>query len=325
MKAVVYTQYGSPDVLRLQELLIPVPRANEVLVKVQAASINAADWHLLTADIFLVRLMGGGILKPKKNGLGADLAGRVEAVGAAVTQFAPGDEVFGEISVNAGGTLAEYASVPERALVHKPAGLTFEQAAAAPLAATTALQGLRDSGGLRPGQKVLIQGASGGVGTFAVQLAKLMGAEVTAVCSPGNLEQARTLGADHGIDYTREDFTRTGRQYDLILAVNGYHPLADYRRALTPRGVFVMAGGSIRQIFETLLLGSWMSKKDGPKITVLSAKTSHDDLAYLKGLLESGQLKPVIDRSYPLSQAADAMRYLGSGHARGKIVITIPE
>ena len=234
MKAIVQTEYGPPDVLELRDVAKPVPADDEVLVKVCAASVNAYDWHLLTADVFLVRLMGGGLRKPKNTRTGADIAGRVEAVGKNVTQFRPGDEVFGDIAGHGG--FAEYAAAPERALALKPANLSFEQAAAVPMAGITALQGLRDQGKSTAGQRVLVNGASGGVGTFAVQIAKAFGAEVTAVCSTRNVEQARALGADHVIDYTKEDFTKSGQQYDLILAANGYHPLWDYRRALAPHG-----------------------------------------------------------------------------------------
>ncbi len=319
MKAIIYHEYGSPDVLRLTEVEKPISKDDEVLVKVHAASVNARDWHLLTADIFLVRLMGGGLRKPKDTILGADIAGRVETVGKNVTQFQPGDEVFGCQS----GGFAEYICARESVLALKPANLSFEEAAAVPIAGVTALQGLRDKGRIRPGQKVLIQGASGGVGTFAVQIAKYFGAEVTAVCSTRNLDQARLLGAAHIIDYTKEDFTRNGQQYDLILAANGYHPLSAYKRALTPTGIYVMAGGSAAQIFEAMLLGSLMSIRGGRKMGGVSAKIDQKDLITLKEFLETGKVVPVIDQRYPLSEAPEALRYLGSGHARGKIVITV--
>lgn len=323
MKAIVYEKYGPPDVLELKEVAKPTPKDGEVLIKVHAASVNAADWHLLTADIFLVRLMGMGLFKPKNTILGADVAGRVEAVGPNVKQFQPGDEVFGDIAGYGFGSFAEYVAVPESAVALKPANLTFEEAAAVPLAAVTALQGLRDQGRIQPGQKVLINGASGGVGTFAVQIAKAFGAEVTAVCSPRNVDQARSLGADHVIDYTRKDFTENGQRYDLILAANGYHPLSAYKRALSPQGIYVMAGGSTTQMFQALLLGAWMSEKGGKKLGALTAKANQKDLLIIKELLEGGKVVPVIDKHYPLSDTAEALRYLGQGHARGKVVITM--
>ena len=320
MKAIVYEKYGSPDVLQLKEVEKPTLKDNEVLIKVHAASVNAADWHLLTADIFLIRLMGGGLLKPKYTRLGADVAGRVEAVGGNVKQFQPGDEVFGEVSH---GGFAEYVCAPESRLALKPANLSFEEAAAVPMAALTALQGLRDEGQIHPGQKVLINGASGGVGTFAVQIAKSFGAEVTAVCSPRNLDQAFSIGADHVIDYTKEDFTQNGQQYDLILAANGYHSLSAYKRALTPRGIYVMAGGSMAQIFQAMLMGSWMSETGGKKMGGVSAKIDQKDLGLIKELIEAGKVKPVIDKRYSLNEVPEALRYLGAGHARGKVVISV--
>ena len=320
MKAIVYTEYGSPDVLQLKEVEKPTPKDDEVLIKVYAASVNKYDWHFLTADIFLIRLMGGGLLKPKETRLGADIAGRVEAVGKNVKQFQPNDEVFGDIGH---GGFAEYVCAPESRLALKPANLSFEEAAAVPMAALTALQGLRNEGQIRPGQRVLINGASGGVGTYAVQMAKMFGAEVTAVCSPGNLDQARSLGADHVIDYNKENFTQNGQQYDLILAANGYRSLSAYKRALTPKGIYVMAGGSMAQIFQAMLMGSWMSETGGKKMGGVSAKRSQKDLVIIKELLEAGKVVPVIDRRYPLSEAAEALRYLGAGHARGKVVITV--
>lgn len=323
MKAITCEQYGQPDVLRLKEVEKPVPKDNEVLVKIRAASLNAYDWHILTADIFLVRL-NRGLFKPKIPILGADIAGEVEAVGKEVRRFKPGDAVFGCL-VSGGlvsGGFAEYACAPEKVLALKPANLTFEVAAAVPMAALTALQALRDAGGLQAGQKVLIHGAAGGVGTFAVQLAKLLGAEVTAVCSTRNLEQSRQLGADHVIDYTREDFAQKGPHYDLILGVNGYRPLSVYRRALAPNGRYVMIGGTPAQIFQALLLGPWMSRK-GQKMGNMMASIRSQDLYYLKERLEAGQLVPIIDKRYTLAETADALRYLGSGHARGKVVITV--
>ncbi|MFL7870768.1 MAG: NAD(P)-dependent alcohol dehydrogenase [Anaerolineales bacterium] len=320
MKAIVYEKYGSPDVLQLKDVEKPTPKDDEVLIKIHAASLNAYDWHFLTADIFLVRFMGAGLLKPKDPRLGADMAGRVEAVGKNVSQFQPGDQVFGMLK----GSFAEYACAPESSIALKPAHTSFNEAAAIPMAAITALQGLRDEGQIQAGQKVLINGASGGVGTFAVQIAKSFGAEVTAVCSTRNLEQARAIGADHVIDYTKEDFTKSGQQYDLIFAANGYHSLPAYKRALTPKGVYVMAGGSMAQIFQSMLLGSIMSETDGRKMSGVSAKRNQKDLIFIKELFESGKVKSVIDREYPLSETAEALRYLGTGHARAKVVITLP-
>jgi NADPH:quinone reductase-like Zn-dependent oxidoreductase len=321
MKAVVYTKYGSPDVLQIKEIEKPAPKENEVLIKIHAASVNAYDWHLLTADIFLIRLMGVGLLKPKYTGLGVDIAGRIEAVGKNVKQFRPGDEVYGMVK----GGFAGYACALEDALALKPSNLSFEEAAAVPMAAVTALQGLRDKGKIQAGQKVLINGASGGVGTFAVQIAKSFGAEVTAVCSTRNVDQARSLGANHVIDYTKENFTKSGQQYDLIFAANGYHPLSAYKRALTPKGIYVMAGGSRAQMFQAMLMGKWMSERDGRKMGGVTANRSQKDLVILKELIEAGKVVPVIDRRFPLSEAAEALRYLGAGHARGKVVITVED
>ena len=319
MRAIVSEQYGRPDILQLKEVDKPTPKEGEVLVKVHAASVNAYDWHLLTADIFLVRMMGGGLLKPKFSIPGADVAGIVESVGSDVEQFRPGDEVYGEISH---GSFAEYVAGSVKGLAPKPANLTFEEAAAVPMAAVTALQGLRDEGHIQAGQKVLIQGASGGVGTFAVQIAKSFGAEVTAVCSTRNLDQARALGADQVIDYTKEDFTQNGQQYNLILAANGFHPLSAYKRALAPGGIYVMAGGKPAQIFQAMLLGPLMSS-GGKKMGGVSATMKNQDLMSIKELLETGKIMPVIDRCYPLGEAAEALRYLGEGHARGKVVISV--
>jgi NADPH:quinone reductase-like Zn-dependent oxidoreductase len=325
MKAIVCPKYGSPDVLQLREVAKPAPEDDEVLIKIHAASVNAYDWHLLTADFALVRLMGGGLFKPKNPRPGEDVAGRVEAVGRNVRQFRPGDEVFGDLCECGCGGFAEYVCARENALVLKPANITFEQAAAVPMAAVTALHGLRDIGHIQPGQNVLINGASGGVGTFAVQIAKSFGAEVTAVCSPTNLEQAHKLGADIVIDYTKEDFTQSGQRYDLILAANGYHPLSAYKRALSPRGTYVMAGGSLTQIMQAMLLGHWMSQTGGKKMAALTSRPNQQDLGFMKELLEAGKVVPVIDRSYPLSDVAKALRYLGEGHAKGKIVITVED
>ena len=322
MKAIVYTNYGSPDVLQFKEVEKPAHRDDEVLIKVYAAGANAADWHLLRGDPFLFRLYLGP-LKPKHQVLGAAVAGRVEAVGRNVKQFRPGDEVFGDLSGCGWGSYAEYVCAPENALVVKPANLTFEEAAAVPVAATTALQGLRDKGQIQPGQKVLINGASGGVGMFAVQLAKAFGAEITAVCSTKNVDMVRSLGADHVIDYTQEDFTKNGQRYDLILAANGYHPISAYKRALTPGGRYVMTGGSTAQLFQAMLLGPLMSMTGKYKMGNLMARPNQKDLVFIKELLEAGKVVPVIERRYPLSEAAEAIRYVEAGHAKGKVVIAV--
>jgi NADPH:quinone reductase-like Zn-dependent oxidoreductase len=324
MRAIVYRTYGSPDVLKLEEVAKPTPKDDEVLIHVYVAAINAADWHLLTADIFLVRL-NVGLLKPKHQILGADVAGRVEAIGRTVTQFQPGDEVFGDLSLSGRGAFAEYVCAREDALVAKPANLTFEEAAAVPLAAVTALQALRDKGQIQPGQKVLINGASGGVGMYAMQLAKAFGAEVTAVCSTRNVDLVRSLGVDHVIDYTQADFTKQGQRYDLILAANGYHPIWAYKRALTPKGRYVMTGGSMAQFGQAVLLGPLLSMTGKNKMGNMLARPNQKDLAFIKELLEAGKVKPVIDRRYPLREVPMAIRYLGEGHAKGKIVITVEQ
>jgi NADPH:quinone reductase-like Zn-dependent oxidoreductase len=319
MKAIVQTGYGPPEVLRFEEVEKPVPKDDEVLVKVHAASVNAYDWHMMRAKPFLVRLMGGGFMKPKNTRFGADIAGRVEAVGKDVKQFHPGDEIFGTVS----GGFAEYVCTREKNLASKPINVSFEEAAAVPMAALTALQGLRDKGQIQPGQKVLINGASGGVGTFAVQIAKSFGAEVTGVCSTKNLDMARSIGADQVIDYTKEDFTKTGQRYDLILAANGYHSIMGYSRALGPKGIYVMSGGSMAQMFQAMLLGPLMSRTGSKKLGGMGARIDQKDLTFLKELLEARKVVPVIERRYPLSQAAEAVRYVEEGHAQGKIVITM--
>jgi NADPH:quinone reductase-like Zn-dependent oxidoreductase len=322
MKAIVYEKYGPPDVLQLKEVEKPVPKENEVLVKVQAASVNYSNSAFVRGKPFIVRLMGSGLLKPKYKILGSDIAGRVETVGVNVRQFRPGDEVFGDLSECGRGGFAEYVAVPENALVLKPANLTFEEAAAVPEAAVVALQGLRDKGQIQPGQKVLIYGASGGIGTFAVQIAKSFGAEVTGVCSTRNLDLVRSIGADHVIDYTQEDFTQNGQQYDLILATAGYHSIFDYARALSPGGIYVVTGGSMAQIFQPMYLGPFISMTGDKKMGNLAMRPIQKDLAFVKDLIEAGKVKPVIDRCYPFSEVAEALRYYGKGHSRGKIVIT---
>lgn len=320
MKAVLYTRYGPPDVLQVEEVEKPPIGADQILIKMYASSVNAADWHLMRADMILVRLMTGGLLKPKNTRLGIDAAGRVEDVGEDVTQFKPGDEVFG----SAKGAFAEYTLTREPFLALKPSNISFEKAAAVPVAALTALQGLRDAGGIQPGQKVLVQGASGGVGMFAVQLAKVFGAEVTAVCSTRNLDLARRHGADYVIDYTQENFTEKGQRYDLIFAVNGYHPLSAYRRALNPLGTYICAGGSMAQLVQAMLLGSWYSRKGAQKMGSMKiAKVNQKDLVFLGELLETGRIDPWIDRCYPLAEITEAFRYFEEKHAQGKVVITL--
>ena len=324
MKAIICTKYGSPDVLQLQEVAKPDPKDDEVLIKIHAASINSRDWRMMRANPFFIRLVPGGFLQPKNKILGGDVAGRVEAVGRYVKQFKPGDEVFGYLpSATGRGTFAEYVCANENAIALKPANLTFEQAAAVPLAAMTALQGLRDNGNIQPGQKVLINGASGGVGTFAVQIAKAFGAEVTAVCSTRNLEMVRSLGADHVIDYTKEDFTQNGQQYDLILAVNGYHPISDYLIALKPEGTYVVAGGSMLQLIQAAGNKKRNSNTRGQKTYVASLVQSQNDLNFIKELHESGKIMPVIDKCYPLSKTPEAFWYFEKEHPRGKVVISV--
>ena len=317
MKAIVYAEYGSPDVLQFKDVEKPAPKDNEVLVKVHAASANPADWHLMRAEPFLARL-ANGLLKPKNTKLGADVAGRVEAIGSNVTRLQVGDDVFGGMPLNELGGFAEYVCAPEELLALKPARMTFEQAAAVPLAAFTALQGLRDKGQIQPGQKVLINGASGGVGTFAVQIAKSFGAEVTGVCSTRNLDMVRSIGADQVIDYTQQDFTQTGQRYDLIFDAVGNRSVSDYKRALSPNGICSVAGfTSLSRLFQIMLLG-------GKKVGMMkTAKANKEDLASIKELLEAGKIVPVIDRCYPLAETAEAIRYLETGHARGKVVITV--
>ncbi|MGA9397343.1 MAG: NAD(P)-dependent alcohol dehydrogenase [Anaerolineaceae bacterium] len=311
MKAVVYDKNEAPDVLQVREVEKPTPRDHEVLVRIHASSVNAADYRSLRMGII-----------PKRKIFGVDIAGRVEAAGKDTEKFKVGDDVFGDISGCGSGGFAEYVSVPESALALKPAGVTFEDAAAVSMAAVTALQSLREKGNIQAGQKVLIYGAGGGVGIFALQLAKYFGANVTAVCSSKNLELVRSLGADHVIDYAKEDFAKSGKHYDLILAVNGNRSLSDYKRALTPKGVFVMVGGALSQVIKTMLFGAIMSI-GGKKMRFLAAKPNTKDLEYIIKLVEGGKVKPVIERRYPLHETAEAMRYLGEGHARGKVVINV--
>jgi NADPH:quinone reductase-like Zn-dependent oxidoreductase len=319
MKAIVFTRYGSPDVLEFKDVATPTPADNEVLIKLCAASLNPLDWHIMRGKPFFIRLMTG-LFRPKHNILGCDIAGRVEAVGVQVKQFHPGDEVFGGCQT---GGFAEYVCVSEDKLALKPAHISFEDAAALPVAAITALQGLRDRGQIKPGQRVLIDGASGGVGTFAIQIAKSFGTEVTAVCSTRNASRARSLGADRVIDYTQEDFTRNGQHYDLIFAPNAFHSIFAYRRALNRDGICVKTGGnaSFHGMLMDMLLGPLLSKIGSKKTYSLLARIANNDLVTLKDLVEAGKIAPVIDRSYPLSDAPEAIRYLEEGHAQGKVVL----
>jgi NADPH:quinone reductase-like Zn-dependent oxidoreductase len=322
MKAIVYTEYGPPDVLQLKEVAKPTPKDNEVLIKVQAVSVNRSDWEGLIGKPLYARI--GGLRKPGRQILGSDIAGTVEAAGKDVKRFKPGDEVFG-LMLNYGGGFAEYACMSERALALKPAGMTFEEAAAIPQAAFIALQGIREKGQVQAGQKVLINGAGGGTGTFAIQLAKLAGAEVTGVDNAEKLELMRSLGADHVIDYSKEDFTKNGQQYDLILDVIAHRSVFAYKRALRPNGSYFMAGGSIATMFQMLLLGPWIRRTTGKKIRLLVVQTDPKDLVYITELIQSGKIALVIDKHYSLSEAAEAVRYLGEGHAKGKVVITMQQ
>jgi len=322
MKAIVYDKYGSPDVLRLQEIDKPVANDDDVLVRVRAAGTNPLDWHFMRGTPYVMRMMSG-LFTPKAKRLGVDLAGQVEAVGKNVTQFQSGDEVFGA----GGGAFAEYVCVSEDSLVLKPGNLTFEQAAAVPIAAFTALQGLRDKGRIEPGQKVLINGASGGVGTFAVQIAKSFGAEVTGVCSTRNVEMVRSIGADQVIDYTHEDFTRCGRRCDLMLDNVGNRSLSECRRVLASNGTYVGVGGpnggrwlgAVAHLLKLLVLSRFVSQK----VVMFIAQTNKEDLLILKELLEAGKVTPAIDRIYKLSEVPEALGYLEEGHAQGKVVITV--
>ena len=324
MKAIVYTQYGSPDVLQFKDVEKPTPKDNEVLVKIHAASANPADWHTMRATPFLARLVNG-FFKPKNPGSALMSRGALKRWAAASRSFKWVMRSLGACPSATMGSFAEYVCAREDALVLKPANMTFEQAAAVPLAAFTALQGLRDTGQIQSGQKVLVNGASGGVGTFAVQIAKSFGAEVTGVCSTRNLDMVRSIGADHVIDYTREDFTNNGQQYDLIYCAVGNRSITDYQRALKPQGVCVIAGfTNLRLLFEHMILAPRRSKAGGKRVGLMpTMKPNQKDLAFLKELLETGKVVPVIDRCYPLSETAEAIRYLETGHAKGKVVITV--
>ena len=320
MKAIVRYKYGSPDVIQLVETEKPTPKDNEVLVKVHAASINSYDWRFMRAEPFLVRT-GFGLLKPKDPSLGADFAGTVEAVGSKVTLFKPGDEVFGEVGA---GAYAEYVCAQEKAMFHKPANVSFEEAAAAPMAALTALQGLRDTGKIQAGQKILINGASGGVGTFAVMIAKYYGAEVTGVCRTRNIEMVRSIGADHVVDYTKEDFTRNGKQYDIIYDVAANRSVFDYKRVLAPNGKFVMAGfSSLSHMVHITSLGPLLASKEQQIGMMGTATVDSADLAFIAELLGSRKVVPVVEKTFPLGDAHKAFHQFENEHARGKLVFTV--
>jgi NADPH:quinone reductase-like Zn-dependent oxidoreductase len=321
MKAILQTRYGPPEVLQLLDLPAPVPRESQVLVKVVAASANALDWRPLTFPPSVLRVLGGGRSKPTDGSYGVDLAGSVESVGSRVTRFRPGDDVFGVGT----GAFAEYACAEERKLALKPASVSFEAAAASPVAGSTALQSLRDRGRLQPGHEVLIHGASGGVGTFAVQIAKYFNARVTAVCSARNVEMIRSIGADAVIDYGKEDFARLPQRFDLVLAVNGSRPLSHYWRVLKPAGTCVVLGGSFAQIVPAFLFGPCLSAFASRTLRFMVASISEQDLTFLAGLIAEGKVVPVIDRRFGLAEVADAMRYLISEHPRGKVIIAMDE
>ncbi|MCU0476684.1 MAG: NAD(P)-dependent alcohol dehydrogenase [Anaerolineae bacterium] len=323
MRALVYDRYGAPDVLRLSELPTPTPKTGQVVVRVCACGLNSADLRLLKGEPFVMRLMGYGLFRPKYRVLGSDIAGRVEQVGAGVTAFKVGDAVYGDLSGCGLGGLAEYVAVPEAALAPMPPSLSFEQAAAVPMGALTALQALRDKGAVKAGERVAINGAAGGVGTFAVQIAVAMGAEVTAVASAGNLDGLRALGAAHVVDYAREDFTERIGEYDVILGVNGYHPLAHYGRALRAGGRYVMVGGSDGQLFEGLARAPFMPKRDGKRFTNLTASTSVEDLRAVSAMIERGVVRPVVEQVVGLAEAVEGFRQLATGRARGKRVVSL--
>ena len=322
MKAVVYYRYGSPDVLQIQEVPKPIPNEEQILVKVHAVSLNRSDWEGLIGKPFYARM--GGLFKPGQHILGSDVAGRVEQVGNNNSQFQPGDEVFGEMWDYHGG-FAEYVCTQGKAWALKPPGLTFEQAAAIPQAGVIALQGIHHEGKVQPGQQVLINGAGGGAGTFAVQLAKLQGAEVTGVDNTEKLDFMRSLGADHVIDYTRSDFTKSGEQYDLILDLIAYRSAFACARALKPNGKYFAVGGNVSTLLQILLFGSSIRKRTNRNVGILAVRRTREDLLAVTALCESGRIFPAIDRRYPLREVPAALRYLGEGHARGKIVITVAE
>lgn len=322
MKVVLYTEYGPPNVLQIKEVAKPTPADDEVLIKIRAVSLNRSDWEGLIGKPLYARI--GGLRKPRQHILGSDIAGRVETVGRNVERFQPGDEVFGDILWQKGG-FAEYVCAREKYLAPKPASMTFEQVAAIPQAAVIALQGIRDKGRVQPGQKVLINGAGGGTGMFAIQLAKLYGAEVTGVDSTDKLDFMRSLGADHVIDYTREDFTRSGKKYDLVLDVTAHRSVFAYRRAVRPNGSYFAVGGSVATFFQILLLGSVIRRVTSKNIRILVVRPNLKDMVHVTELYESGKVVPIIDKCYPLDEVPQALRYLGEGRAKGKVIITMEQ
>ena len=320
MKAIVYHNYGSPDVLKLEEVKMPTPADDEVLIKIHAVSVNRSDWEGLVGKPLYARL--GGLLKPREHILGSDIAGRVEMVGRSNQQFQLGDDVFGELA-GYGGGFAEYVCARGNILALKPASITFEEAAAIPQAGVIALQGIRDQGQIQPGQKVLINGAGGGAGTFAIQLAKLHGAEVTGVDNTGKLDFLRSLGTDHVIDYTREDFTKSGKQYDLILDLIAHRSVFACQRALKPNGIYFMVGGSVATMFQLLLLGPWIRRIKGKNLRLLAVQRNRKSLVTITELCEAGKIVPFIDKRYSLIEVPEALQYLGEGLVKGKVVIIV--
>lgn len=322
MKAIVGRRYGGPNVLRMEVVETPAPKAGEVRIRVRAASVNAADWRVLRADPFFIRPMTG-LLRPKFEIPGADVAGTVEAVGDQVENLRPGDEVFGDLSSNGWGALAEYVCAPEHRWVRKPSNVSFEAAAATPMAGVTALHAVRNEGRVQPGQEVLVHGASGGVGSFAVQLAKHFGAEVTGVCGPSKVEMVHSIGADHVVDYAREDVTRSTRHYDVIVDAAAYRSIFDYRRVLKFDGRYVLVGGGLSSLFQAMVLGPWVSRFSKKKMSSVLSMPNQEDLQLLAGLLESGEVVPYIDRRFALDEAPAAFRHVEGRKVRGKVVVTV--
>ena len=323
MQAIAQTEYGAPDSLHLVDIAKPVPQDNEVLVRIKAASVDAGNWHLMRGTPFLIRLIYGGLWKPKYSVLGSAIAGKVEAVGQAVTQFQPGDAVFGDLSENGFGGFAEYACTPATALAPKPDNLTFEAAATVPVSGVTALQALRDVGQVQEGQRVLIVGAAGGVGSFAIQIANAFGADVTGACSSQKAEMVKQIGAEHVIDYNQIDYTQPSQPYDLIVDTAAYRSFTDYLPALKPGGTYVMVGGSTTAFFRAMLFGPWLGKRQQHQVKCLTSQANQGDLLTLKELAETDKVTPFIDRTYPLSKVPQAIHELEQRQIKGKVAITI--